>query len=187
MRGIKRLTALAVAGMMAALLFTGCDGNTDLMKGIQAGDREYGKTYTAEGTEGLQTSFFQFNINESTLKDEVDGYILDDDTQRFLVVNITVKNTFEGDDPSIPMFDVDFTVSWEGLNGIYPEDEFAEGQLPAEYEIFKGKSRTGDLIFVVPEDVTDFVLSYTEEYEDDFEGNTFEISFTPGEDTAQAA
>ena len=49
--------------------------------------------------------------------------------------------------------------------------------MPEEYEIFKGESRTGDLVFVVPSGQTNFTLEYLEIYEDEFEGNTFKISF----------
>lgn len=80
----KRLTSLAAAGALLVTLLAGCDGD-DLMKGIRAGDREYGKTYSAKGTDSLQTSFFTFNINQATLTDEVGDYVPEDDTHRFLV------------------------------------------------------------------------------------------------------
>lgn len=56
------------------------------------------------------------------------------------------------------MFYSDFDLTWDGLgdSSVYPETEFAEGQLPDEYELFKGESRAGDLIFVVPSDAKGF-------------------------------
>ena len=98
-----------------------------------------------------------------------------------MVVNITVKNTFE-DDAKIPMFYTDFTLTWDGMGDttVYPESEFAEGQLPDEYELFKGESRTGDLIFVAPADAKGFSLRYIEVWDDDFEGNSYFIPFSVG-------
>ena len=51
--------------------------------------------------------------------------------------------------------------------------------LPALLDVYKrqGESRTGDLVFVVPSSQTNFTLEYLEIYEDEFEGNTFKISF----------
>ena len=110
-----------------------------------------------------------------------------DENNSFLVVNITIDNTF-ADDSSIPMFDTDFVLSWPALEdqSIFCEDSFATDQLPEEYEIFKGESRTGNLIFVVPSSQTSFTLEYLEIYEDEFEGNTYKITFDAVSDSPTA-
>ena len=165
---MKRLGALLLTGCM---LFALAACNTET--------RSSGELYEAEGFEqSLSTAFFDFQVNSASLVTQLEEYEPSDPNNRFLVVNITVQNTFT-DDSSIPMFDTDFVLSWPDLgeDSIYCEDNFASTQLPEEYEIFKGESRTGDLVFVVPSSQTSFTLEYLEIYEDEFEGNTFKISF----------
>ena len=165
---MKRLGALLLTGCM---LFALAACNTET--------RSSGELYEAEGFEqSLSTAFFDFQVNSASLVTQLEEYEPSDPNNRFLVVNITVQNTFT-DDSSIPMFDTDFVLSWPDLgeDSIYCEDNFASTQLPEAYEIFKGESRTGDLVFVVPSGQTSFTLEYLEIYEDEFEGNTFKISF----------
>lgn len=141
--------------------------------------RSSGEVYEAQGFEqSLSTAFFDFQVNSASLVSQLEDYEPTDPNNLFLVVNITVQNTFT-DDSSIPMFDTDFALSWPDLgeDSIYCESSFASTQLPEEYEIFKGESRTGDLVFIVPSSQTGFTLEYLEIYEDEFEGNTFKIGF----------
>ena len=76
------------------------------------------------------------------------------------------------------MFATDFQLIWADLGdtGIYPDTQFAEGQLPEEYQLLKDESRTGNLIFIVPSDITEFKLQYLEVWSDDFEGNTYFVN-----------
>ena len=50
--------------------------------------------------------------------------------------------------------------------------------MPAEYELAKDESKSGLLLFAVPEDKKDFTFSYMEVFEDNTTGNTFNVSFT---------
>lgn len=166
---MKRIAAFM---LMLCMVFAmaGCNGSAG---------RDSGKTFDAEGYEqSLSTAFFDFQVNSAQMVSELDDYYPSDENNSFLVVNITVDNTFK-DDSSIPMFDTDFVLSWPALEGqtVFCEDNFATDQLPEEYEIFKGESRTGNLIFVVPSSQSNFTLEYLEIYEDEFEGNTYKITF----------
>lgn len=150
-------------------------------------DRASGENYeTDKMGESLSTAFFDFQVNSATMINELEDYEPSDPNNRFLIVNVTIKNTFK-DDTSIPMFDTDFLLRWPDLgdNPLLCEESFASNQLPEEYEIFKGESRTGDLIFIVPSSQTSFTLEYTEIYEDEFEGNTFKINFEATDETAE--
>ena len=49
---------------------------------------------------------------------------------------------------------------------------------PGEYELGVNESRTGELVFDVPEDEKDFSISYLELFSDDSEGDTFFVYFT---------
>ena len=104
-----------------------------------------------------------------------------------LVVEMTIKNTFK---ESLPMYDDDFQGQWsastetdefawpitEGEDGDL--DTVAEEQLPAEYELKVNETRTGTLVFDVPEDEKDFSISHMELFSDDSEGDTFFVFFT---------
>ena len=175
---MKRITVLLLALCMAFAM-VGCDGSAG---------RDSGKTFDAEGyDQSLSTAFFDFQVNSAQMVSELDDYYPSDENNSFLVVNITIDNTF-ADDSSIPMFDTDFVLSWPALEdqSIFCEDSFATDQLPEEYEIFKGESRTGNLIFVVPSSQTSFTLEYLEIYEDEFEGNTYKITFDAVSDSPTA-
>ena len=89
------------------------------------------------------------------------------------------KNTFEDFD-SIPMFCDDFELTWETLEGetTFPEYQFYDGQLPDEYSLKHGESRTGNLVFIVPKDVYTYQMKYFEMWDDNFIGNTYYINFS---------
>lgn len=172
---MKRLGAALLAACML-LVLGACNTET----------RSSGEVYETEGFgQSLSTAFFDFQVNSATLTSQLEDYQPSDPNNFFLVVNITVQNTFT-DDSSIPMFDTDFALSWPALgeDSIYCENNFVSAQLPEEYEIFKGESRTGDLVFIVPSGQTDFTLEYLEIYEDEFQGNTFKIGFEVEEPAA---
>ena len=50
--------------------------------------------------------------------------------------------------------------------------------LPLEYNLEKGESRTGLLLFEVPAGDTEFTISYTEYFDDDTAGDTFSVDIT---------
>lgn len=110
---------------------------------IKADGRAHGQTTSHSEGETAKTAFFEYTVNSARMEPELEDYTPTDPNHTFVVVNITVKNTFE-DDAKIPMFYTDFTLTWDGMGDttVYPESEFAEGQLPDEYELFKGESRT---------------------------------------------
>ena len=179
----KKLAALLLAGCL--LLATAGCGAKDVLEDvgteIKADGRAHGQTTSHSEGETAKTAFVEYTVNSARMEPELEDYTPTDPNHTFVVVNITVKNTFE-DDAKIPMFYTDFTLTWDGMGDttVYPESEFAEGQLPDEYELFKGESRTGDLIFVAPADAKGFSLRYIEVWDDDFEGNSYFIPFSVG-------
>ena len=183
----RKLAAVLCFSLVFAGMMTGCGSSEevaeaagDVLTDIKAGDREYGQTYEYQADEAMTTAFFDMSINSAELATTVEDYLPNNETDKFLVVNITIKNTFVND-PSIPMFDTDFFLTYDGMEeGDYllPELGFAD-TLPEEYSIRKGDSKTGNLIYVVPGDKTDFSLEFIEVWDDDLEGNHFKIHFTP--------
>ncbi len=67
---------------------------------------------------------------------------------------------------------ITFNGTEEGLATLTQE------QLPGVYTMAKGESRTGLLIFEVPDGYQDFSISYMEAFDDDSTGDTFFVNFT---------
>lgn len=133
-----------------------------------------------------KTYFFSYKVDSAYVCSEYEGYTPEAGNQ-LLVASVTLKNTF-GEE--IEMYDTDFQAQWGGSG----EDDFSlpitfngteEGlatltqeQLPGVYTMAKGESRTGLLIFEVPDGYQDFSISYMEAFDDDSTGDTFFVNFT---------
>lgn len=141
---------------------------------IDADGRPSGSIYEGQIGDVMSTSFFDFTVNAATLIPSDAGEAYD-----YLVVNTTVRSTFPD---TIPMFDTDFELYWDTQDDDDPWMPMLPGlldsQLPEEYSLDFGESRTGDLVFQVDKGVSEFALAYVEIYEDGFEGDMFVIYFT---------
>ena len=169
----KRVLALLLLGVVS--LTTACGTIKDAATAIQSQGREYGQTYELNAGDTMSTAFFDFTINSAKLVSEIEDFVPNEETDKFLVVNVTIQNTYGNPEP-LPMSDADFELGWNGAEKnmtIFPEYTFATNQLPEQYEIEKGHSKTGDLIYVVPADASDFRIYYYDLWKDDFEGNTY--------------
>ena len=179
---LKKRLLLSLLLISVLLLVSGCRINdivSNAAAKMKAEGRGHGETLVFGQDEVMQTAFFDVKINSAKLVPELSEYVPDDEANLFLVVNVTVTDTF-ADQGKIPMFYSDFELTWASLEGatVYAETSFAEGQLPDEYEIFKNESKTGDLVYIVPGNVTDFAILFYEYWEDDFVGNTCRAEFT---------
>lgn len=144
----------------------------------------------AEAGTPLATMFFDYTVNdaytETTLADKstIDEY-------QFLVVDVTVKNTTEN---TVSMGDADFWLAWgegeydyDAPISAYGEDPVVSNELKSVYEIAPEEEVRGSLVFIVPNDKSDFMLK-TEDYYSTSEsaepvtGDTYKVSFTIGSD-----
>lgn len=176
MRKYFLISLLAVS----AFIFSGCSVANNAATAIQAQGREYGKTFELNEGDVMSTAFFDMVVNSAEIVDEIDGYVPNNDKDTFLVVNITIDNTFDSSD-SIPMANADFELGYNGADenaALFPESEFATNQLPSEYQIEKDSSVTGNLIYVVPNDASDFRIYYYDLWDDNFEGNKYWLPFS---------
>ena len=134
-----------------------------------------------EGKQGdtLSTMFFDYQVNDSYLIEQLNMKEPENKAQQFLVVNITVKN--------IEMADTDFKVRYNNKDAdpltTYKVTGMVEDELASKYTLNAKEEKTGNLVFVVDKEVTDFTLETTEHYntnkdETVKEGNTFKLSFT---------
>lgn len=167
---VKRGLALLMSMALAALLLSACGKEEHQTSGFM-GDT-------------LETWWFDMTLEDAYLCDGYEDYA-PSPGYRLLVAEMTVKNcTVE----SIPMIREDFPVVWESdgeMMGVYPISAFTDEQLPDEYSLGIDRSRSGLLVYEVPDDVVDFDILFTEYFiEEDgteSEGETFNIAFTPEE------
>lgn len=176
---VKKISSL-FAGAVLALLLTAC-GSSDKETVIYANDTGF-----AEGQMGdtLRNIFFDYRVNNAYLCGEYEGYTAADGYE-LLVAEITVHNVFEED---ITMYDTDFQIQWNSdaedacdwpVTLYLQEGESLGGNvLPNEYDLKKDESRTGLLIYEVPEGETEFSLVYQEYFEDESVGDIFFVNFS---------
>ena len=150
--------------------------STDESSKINSLRNTSGKTTGVVG-DTMSTTWFDFTVNSvSAYGNEYLGYIAEHNC-RLLVVNITIKNTF---DEVNPMYDHDFSLTWGDDYYAYPVEEaenLSDDMLPSEYQMNPGDKETGNLLFEIPADETDLKLSYVEIDDADNVFDTFTVSF----------
>ena len=124
--------------------------------------------------EKVSSYWFDFTVDGVETADRYGEYEAKDGC-RLVVCDMTIKNTF-GD--VVPMNWADFTLLWPGegqsdssadislstMEGSYPIPEYSDEQLPDEYEMEKGETREGTLVFEVPNEVTKAAVVFQELY-----------------------
>ena len=192
-RWMKKGIGLILALALCLTVLSGCGS---VLSGMLGGDENngngdsqtgYAQDGYAEGRMGdtMHTVFFDYTVNSAYLCDSFEGYAPSQEGFRLLVAEVTVLNTFQ---ESIPMYDTDFQVQWGDDEDAYDvpityylEETLSDDQLPYEYELAVDESRTGLLVFEVPEGEKDFSISYLEFFDDNTEGDVFFVFFTAEE------
>lgn len=194
---MKKLLSLTLALLLILALAAcgGRDGGGDEASSSGGGSETsdvYAEDGYGEGRIGdvVHSYFMNFTVNSAYTTSEYSGHTAPEG-MKVLVVNITVKNTFN---ETLPMYDVDFQGQWSGSDEsgefAWPItmgedgsalDTISDEQLPAEYELAVDESRTGVLVFDVPADKSDFSVSHQESFDDNTEGDTFFVFFTAKE------
>lgn len=169
MKTFLKKCPVVLAVLLLALAFAACS-NTSTQGGKTNGD--IGHTFS--------TMFFDYTVNSAESPAEYDGYT-PADGNRLIVVNVSVKNDFGS---TLPMYDTDFPLFWGdgGTDYSWAVDAFNDKMMPLEWELADKKTATYDMLFEVPEDKTEFSLSYLEEYTDrngnDQTGEWYDAKFT---------
>lgn len=180
----KKFLAVAAA-LVLAFTLVGCDklpgvgdaGLTPVESASTTSDgRETDGYAVADLGEELRCHFFGFTVN-SAYRTASYGTATPAEGNSFVVLELTVNNPY---DEELAMYDGDFVLFYNDDTDDYSvaADYIADSQLPAEYQIEKGGSRTGDLVFEVPTESTSFSLLYQEIYEDEVWGNRYYVSFS---------
>ena len=177
MKTIRNRTATIILLAVLAFAFAGCGSSSNEI---------HAKDGYAEGAlnDVMHTCFFAYTVNSASLCDVYEDYIPRDGYD-ILVANVTIKNT---DKDTITMYDTDFQVQWGA-----DEDDMAFDVpityyidttktlnkliFPYEYELKSKESRTGHLVFEVPEGTSEFSISYLEYFSDGTTGDVFFVYF----------
>lgn len=182
---LKRMSAVICIMAVFCIFAVGCSGKKDKNGSMKAEDgRSYGGLIEGEIGETVHTAFFDLKV-EQALKYNTyqfeDGLYQADNGKTYLVVKLTVKNTYEKD---LPMSITDFTLDYSGkdakdvITGYGKADLKQDDFMENIFTLKKGESVTKYILFTVADKKT-YTLNYAEYYEDKFEGNKFQINVKP--------
>ncbi len=166
-------------------VFTGC-GNAKDKNGSQIAEdgRSYGGLILGEMNEPTKTAFFDVTVKGATCYDTYqfdDGLYQAKEGTTYLVVNLTIENTYDAD---IPMSITDFTLDYQGnetediITGYGRADVNKNEFMDNIFTLKEGETVTKSILFTV-ESKKAYTLNYTEYYEDEFKGDSFSISLIP--------
>lgn len=154
--------------------------------------RSYGGLIEADSGETVNTAFFDLTVEEALKYDTYqfeDGLYQADKGNTYLVIKLTMKNTYEKD---IPMSITDFTLDYSGndskdvITGYGKADLKQDDFMENIFTLKKGESVTKYILFTVT-DKKAYTINYAEYYEDKFEGNKFQINLKPVAKTASSS
>lgn len=202
-------TICLILALLLSLSITACDSIPGMSSGDKSGtpstsdksnnpssgsDKSGGSSSEESGFhEGylgdtLTTMFFDYTVNEAKSYTEYAGK-KPAEGNKFLVVEVTLKNNTRYSQDMFNGEDGDFTIYYEFGSG---EDDYAyvdsiseiidDNQFPMEYKLGINETRTGLLIYEVPADIEDFSLDFLEIYgaseADAQAGDYFAVYFT---------
>jgi len=131
----------------------------------------------------MHTYWFDFTVDDAYTCAEYEGYTASEGKQ-LVVATLSLKNTFL---QSLPMSQTDFQIQWGGEGDDdyeWPISAVSEAQLPDEYTLAINESRTGVVVYEVPEGTSDFSISFGEYFEDESEGDVYFVYFTATSDSS---
>ena len=174
------------------LVLTGCKDKVDENGSMVSDDgRSYGGVIEGKQGEKVSTAFFDMTVEQADKYDTYqfeDGLYQADSGNTYLVLKLTIKNTYEKD---LPMSIADFVLDFEGNDSEKPVIGYGNTDLKdAEFmdNIFtlkQGESVTRYILYTVA-DKEEYSLGYTEYYEDKMEGDQFKIAVKPEKRTPAA-
>ena len=180
-----RKLCVCLAVICLCMTGTGCKQKPDENGSLKAEDgRSYGGTIKGNQGEKVQTAFFDMTVDPVTKNNTFqfeDGLYQADEGKTYLVVTLTIKNTYEKD---IPMSITDFVLDYDGnksedaITGYGKADLNQDDYMENVFTLKKGESVTKSILFTV-EDKDAYILKYSEYYADQFNGDSYEIKITP--------
>ncbi len=180
---MKRIIALLLIVLSVATMAGCAKSNSDSGSGDNS--TGFAEDGYARGNfnDTMHTYFFDFTIESAYVCSEFEGYTPAAGNE-LLVVETVVKNTFT---ETITMYDTDFQAQWnddadDAFNFPVTDYSFSSEVLPEAYDLKVNESRTGLLVYEVPEGHDDFSVSSQEAFEtdniEDAYGDVFFVYFT---------
>jgi hypothetical protein len=176
-------------GIAFCVALTGCKGKTDENGSTVSEDgRSYGGVIQVAKGEKAETAFFDLTVDEALQYDTYqfeDGLYQAQEGSVYLVVKVTIKNTYEKD---LPMCITDFVLDYDDNEETDPITGYGNTDLKDSefmdnlFTLKQGESITKSILYTVAEK-DEYILQYKEYYEDGFEGDTYQIQITPEKKT----
>lgn len=189
MHKIKRFnTTVGMAfccAVLCGMVLTGCGSHKDKNGSMISDDgRSYGGLIEKKMGDTVHTAFFDLTINEAVKYDTYqfdDGLYQADPGNTYLLVKVTIKNTYA---ENLSMSITDFVLENEEssdkdiITGYGKSEVHNDDFMDNLFTLKIGESITKTILYTV-EDKDEYFLKYVEYYADDFEGDTFRITFKP--------
>jgi len=146
--------------------------------------RSYGGLIHGEIGEKLETAFFDMTVEGVEKYDTYqfnDGLYQAEEGNTYLVVTLTLENTY---DEAISMSLTDFVLDFEGneseeiLIGYGRANLNQDSFMDNIFTLKEEETVTKSIVYVV-KDIETYTLRYSEYYEDEFKGDTFEVVLSP--------
>lgn len=181
---MKRRVITICLFVLCCSILTACGDRAD-KNGSKISDdgRSYGGLITGETGEKIKTAFFDITVEDAVRYDTYqfdDGLYQAEDGNTYLVVTLTIENTYEED---IAMSITDFTLDFkdneskEIITGYGKADLKQDSFMDNIFTLKEDESVTKSILFTV-KNKKNYTLKYTEYYEDEFVGDAFEIQMT---------
>lgn len=178
----KKLYTVLLLLTVCLGMLAGCVGKKNKNGSMKSEDgRSYGGVIKGDLKDTLETAFFDWKVESAEKYDTYqfdDGLYQAEEGKTYLVVTLTVKNTYEED---LSMSITDFTLDFEGNKEKEVITGFGKSELQNKefmdnvFTLKKGESITKKILFTV-KDKKVYSLNYAEYYEDKFKGDTFRIN-----------
>lgn len=178
---------IAIIGLFALciVLMTGCGQKKDKNGSLMSDDgRSYGGLIQADMKDTVSTAFFDVTVDEAVKYDTFqfsDGLYQAEEGKTYLLVTLTIKNTYA---ENLSMSITDFVLNYDGnesteiITGYGKAEMNKEEYMENLFTLKQDESVTKTILFTVA-DKEQYTINYTEYYEDQFEGNTFQIEVEP--------
>lgn len=177
----KKFLIIMVVSVLTFSSLMGCTFHS----GKKAEDgRKYGGLIKVKTGEVAETAFFDFKVDEAIKYDTFefeDGKYEAISGETYLLVKVTIENTYEKD---LPMSIRDFVLDFDGnqskklIAGYGKSDLKKDQYMDNVFTLKKGESITKSILFSV-KDKDKYQLKYNEFYEDEFKGNTYSVDMEP--------
>ena len=188
----KKIVIIGCTMILFSMLLAGCSGKKNANGSMKAEDgRSYGGLIKAVMKEKVSTAFFDVTIEDAAKYNTYqfeDGLYQADAGNTYLVVTLTIKNTYEKD---LPMSITDFTLDFKGngkenvISGYGKTDLTQDNFMENIFTLKRGESITKSILFTV-KDKDQYTINYLEYYEDKFEGDFYQIQLKPEEKSTAA-